>query len=140
MLGQELAQHRDEDIDRVGRTSLRVSEEAAFGRAHGRVEGAIHLRAAVDQIEHKVFTISLAVMRIGRPVRRSHAARAVRTGGSRRRTLRRALRLGVPLVVLGMLSGSCSGAGLFRQYEYEEEMYLSLDGSATVYVNSSIAA
>lgn len=35
---------------------------------------------------------------------------------------------------------ACSGANLFRQYEYEEELYLSLDGSATVYVNSSIAA
>jgi len=31
-------------------------------------------------------------------------------------------------------------AGFFRQYEYEEEMYLSLDGSATVYVNASIPA
>src|SRR6185436_15473287 len=29
---------------------------------------------------------------------------------------------------------------LFRQYEYEEEVYLSLDGTATVYVNSSLAA
>ena len=38
-----------------------------------------------------------------------------------------------------MASGAC-GSGLFRQYEYEEEMYLSLDGSATMYVNSSIAA
>src|SRR6185436_5878357 len=35
---------------------------------------------------------------------------------------------------------SCSGGGLFRPYEYEEEMYLSLDGSASVYVNSSLAA
>jgi hypothetical protein len=36
---------------------------------------------------------------------------------------------------------SCSGTStLFRQYEYEEEVYLSLDGTATVYVNSSIAA
>jgi len=36
---------------------------------------------------------------------------------------------------------ACSGAGgLFRQYEYEEDIYLSLDGSATVYVNSSIPA
>lgn len=38
-----------------------------------------------------------------------------------------------------LLSG-CGGRGLFKQYEYEEEMYLSLDGSATMYVNSSIAA
>ncbi len=39
-------------------------------------------------------------------------------------------------------STSCgSGAGgLFRQYQYEEEIYLSLDGSATVYVHASIAA
>ena len=36
---------------------------------------------------------------------------------------------------------ACSGAGgLFRQYEYEEDVYLSLDGSATVYVNCSIPA
>jgi hypothetical protein len=32
------------------------------------------------------------------------------------------------------------GGGLFRQYEYEEEIYLSLDGTATVYVNASIPA
>jgi hypothetical protein len=37
------------------------------------------------------------------------------------------------------LATACGGA-LFEQYEYEEEMYLSLDGSATVYVNSSVAA
>ncbi|MGE0450738.1 MAG: hypothetical protein AB7Q29_14290 [Vicinamibacterales bacterium] len=36
---------------------------------------------------------------------------------------------------------ACSGRGtFFRAYEYEEDMYLSLDGSATVYVNSSIPA
>ena len=39
-----------------------------------------------------------------------------------------------------LVSAACGGGNLFRQYEYEEEMYLSLDGSATVYVNSSIAA
>lgn len=37
------------------------------------------------------------------------------------------------------LTAAC-GIGVFRQYEYEEEMYLSLDGSATVYVNGSIPA
>jgi hypothetical protein len=36
--------------------------------------------------------------------------------------------------------GGQGGAGLFKQYEYEEEMYLSLDGSATLYVHTSIAA
>jgi hypothetical protein len=40
-------------------------------------------------------------------------------------------------LVIGL--AGCSGAGrLFRQYEYEEDVYVSLDGSATVYVNSSI--
>ena len=42
-------------------------------------------------------------------------------------------------VVLAVATAGCGGQ-LFRQYEYEEEMYLSLDGSATVYVNSSIPA
>jgi hypothetical protein len=45
------------------------------------------------------------------------------------------------LCALGVLVvGACGGTALFRQYEYEEEVYLSLDGSATVYVNSSIPA
>src|SRR5712671_3454410 len=40
-----------------------------------------------------------------------------------------------------LVVSACGGtATLFRQYEYEEEIYLSLDGTATVYVNSSIAA
>jgi hypothetical protein len=37
-------------------------------------------------------------------------------------------------------SVACGGTGVFRQYEYEEEIYLSLDGTATVYINSSIPA
>jgi hypothetical protein len=37
-------------------------------------------------------------------------------------------------------NGSVSGGGFFRQYEYEEEVYLSLEGTATVYVNASLAA
>lgn len=46
------------------------------------------------------------------------------------------------LCALCVLSVSACGgtATLFRQYEYEEEVYLSLDGSATVYVNSSLPA
>jgi hypothetical protein len=44
-------------------------------------------------------------------------------------------------VALVVSSVACGGAtALFRQYEYEEEVYLSLDGTATVYVNSSLAA
>src|SRR6516162_6337223 len=34
----------------------------------------------------------------------------------------------------------CASGGLFRQYEYEEDIYLSLDGTATVFVNSSVPA
>jgi hypothetical protein len=45
------------------------------------------------------------------------------------------------LLALVVSSAACGGTTtLFRQYEYEEEVYLSLDGSATVYVNSSLAA
>jgi len=45
-------------------------------------------------------------------------------------------------VLVCAAAAACGGAGggLFRQYEYEEEMYLSLDGSATINVNSSIEA
>jgi hypothetical protein len=35
---------------------------------------------------------------------------------------------------------ACGPGGFFHPYEYEEEMYLSLDGSATLYVHSSLAA
>lgn len=42
--------------------------------------------------------------------------------------------------VLFVITTACGGTSLFRQYEYEEEVYLSLDGTATVYVNSSLAA
>ncbi|MGE5243654.1 MAG: hypothetical protein ACM3SQ_05465 [Betaproteobacteria bacterium] len=37
-------------------------------------------------------------------------------------------------------TAGCRGTGLFRQYEYEEDVYLSLDRTATIYVNSSIPA
>ena len=60
-----------------------------------------------------------------------------------KKTMLGALRvLFVPCVVLVIVSATaCSNAtSLFRQYEYEEEVYLSLDGSATIYVNSSLAA
>jgi hypothetical protein len=45
------------------------------------------------------------------------------------------------LAVLTMAAVGCSGSSsLFRQYEYEEDVYLSLDGTAAVYVNSSVQA
>jgi len=45
------------------------------------------------------------------------------------------------LLLVAATTVACGGnIGLFRQYEYEEDMYLSLDGTATLYVNTSIAA
>jgi hypothetical protein len=44
------------------------------------------------------------------------------------------------LCLVAVMSACGGTATLFRQYEYEEEVYLSLDGSATVYVNSSLPA
>jgi hypothetical protein len=50
------------------------------------------------------------------------------------------MRRGAALVLATAILTACGSGGLFRQYEYEEEIYLSLDGSATVYVNSSVPA
>jgi len=47
---------------------------------------------------------------------------------------------GLALLVAAVIVSACGSGDLFRQYEYEEEIYLSLDGSATVYVNSSVPA
>jgi hypothetical protein len=60
----------------------------------------------------------------------------------------RAVVTAVALAVVTAAAAACGGNGaaggvfdnFFRQYEYEEEIYLSLDGTATVYVNSSIPA
>jgi hypothetical protein len=38
------------------------------------------------------------------------------------------------------LAGACSGALLEPKYEYEEEVYLDLDGSATLNLNASVPA
>ena len=46
----------------------------------------------------------------------------------------------VVALAIALATVACSGTSLFRQYEYEEEIYLSLDGTATVYVNTSIPA
>jgi hypothetical protein len=43
------------------------------------------------------------------------------------------------LCLLAVLSTAC-GTNLFRQYEYEEDMFLSLDGSATITLSASIPA
>ncbi|MCU0252569.1 MAG: hypothetical protein MUE61_20455 [Vicinamibacterales bacterium] len=35
---------------------------------------------------------------------------------------------------------ACAGTGLVKQYEYDEDIYLSTDGSAIIYLNASIPA
>lgn len=47
---------------------------------------------------------------------------------------------GLCVLIVPAAISACGGTNLFRQYEYEEEVYLSLDGSAVVYVNTSIPA
>lgn len=43
------------------------------------------------------------------------------------------------VLVLAAASAACRGGSLFgRQYEYEEDLYLALDGTATLVVNASI--
>ena len=45
------------------------------------------------------------------------------------------------LFLMCVLATACGANGVFRpEYEYEEEVYLALDGSATVNVNASVAA
>jgi hypothetical protein len=45
------------------------------------------------------------------------------------------------LFILPAIVSGCSGNGVFkREYEYEEELYLALDGSATLNVNASVAS
>ena len=45
----------------------------------------------------------------------------------------------VPAIAMCALIASACGV-LAQKYEYEEEMYLRLDGSATVNVNASVAS
>jgi hypothetical protein len=44
------------------------------------------------------------------------------------------------LVAAAVVAAACGSSGFLRQYEYEEDIHISLNGAATVYVNSSIAA
>lgn len=64
-------------------------------------------------------------------------------GGPRRGVRRRRVWLGVArlVVLVASLAGgtACSNV-IARKYEYEEDVYLRLDGSATVYVNAAVPA
>jgi len=45
------------------------------------------------------------------------------------------------LILACAIAAGCSNRGVFRrEYEYEEELYLALDGSATLNVNASVAS
>jgi hypothetical protein len=48
--------------------------------------------------------------------------------------------LAAMLVAVVFLSLACRGGRFIRQYEYEEDVYLDLDGTATVVVNASLPA
>ena len=49
------------------------------------------------------------------------------------------VRIACGLLLLAMVSSAC-GNLTSRKYEYEEEIFLALDGSATVYINASVPA
>jgi hypothetical protein len=49
------------------------------------------------------------------------------------------MRVGALVLVLAVFASACGGV-LKKEYEYEEEVYLSLDGSAQVNVNASVAS
>jgi len=44
------------------------------------------------------------------------------------------------LALIAATTIACGVNGWFQQYEYEEDIYLSLDGTATVYVSASVPA
>jgi len=50
------------------------------------------------------------------------------------------MRLWVPIALAALLLSACSGRLVKKQYEYEEELFLGLDGSATLNVNASVPA
>ena len=50
------------------------------------------------------------------------------------------MRLAFALVLVAVLASIACGNVIARKYEYEEEIFLALDGSATVYVNASVPA
>jgi hypothetical protein len=43
-------------------------------------------------------------------------------------------------LTMGVGLSACGGGGLVKYYEYDEDVYLSVDGSATIYLNASIPA
>lgn len=50
------------------------------------------------------------------------------------------MRLAFAFVLIAVLASIACGNVIARKYEYEEEVFLDLDGSASVYVNASVPA
>jgi hypothetical protein len=50
------------------------------------------------------------------------------------------VRIALALILLSVLMSAACANVIARKYEYEEEIFLALDGSATVYVNASVPA
>jgi hypothetical protein len=50
------------------------------------------------------------------------------------------VRLAFALVLVAVLASIACGNVIARKYEYEEEVFLALDGTATVYINASVPA
>ena len=50
------------------------------------------------------------------------------------------MRLAFALVLIAVLASIACGNVIARKYEYEEEVFLDLTGSATVYINASVPA
>jgi hypothetical protein len=50
------------------------------------------------------------------------------------------VRIALALILLSLLLSAACANVIARKYEYEEEIFLALDGSATVYVNASVPA
>jgi hypothetical protein len=79
----------------------------------------------------------------GGPLRPGIIAKAAGPGGpSRRGALKRSWIIAkAALLAVVMAAGAAACSGVFgAQYEYEEDLYVSLDGSATIVVNASIPA
>src|SRR5260221_898180 len=125
MLVDQLAKHRDEDVDRVGGLAGGVAQYPAVGRPDRRVKRAIHLRAAVDQIEKG----------LGGHCLRGASDKFCTISPRMMRTWRVAAIAAVAAAFMG--SGCRPARSLFCQDGYEEENYLFLYATATSFVERS---
>jgi hypothetical protein len=81
------------------------------------------MEEAARSVAGEVVILSLAVMLIVRAPRRWAAAWCALLAAAS-----------------AVLAAGCGSRGFFRQFEYDEDIHLALDGSATVYINASLPA